>query len=361
MPPSSGKWTDIAPLMRLLPRSARTQIGNSRPLAPCIVRMRTALSSGSGGTTSSTRTSSAEWSRHQARNDRRSLPRVSPKARVVSRNVRMRRHASRGRGEQSANSMARRSRTRCSTRSAGPSQGRRACRAAIQAMPSSTGWSAGRPEEPGSWWFQRPPAEANSNRSSSPQPNSGERSAVARASSSVGSSTARRVVRRSRTSSVARGLKPASMRCGMPASVSASARASTGVRLRTRMAMSLGRQGRQPPFGGPPSGAGSVSSKIVQPSASAVLTTAATSAADVARRSAALRFSESLVPSSTTGGPVEPSTRAGTSGVYSGCFRCRCSMRRSNTPLTQSRMGPVVRKFCSRCTASSPKASRASR
>ena len=256
--------------------------------------------------------------------------------------------------------MARRSRTRCSTRSATPSQGRRACSAAIQEIPSSTGWSAGRSGEPGSWWFQWPPTEVNSSRSSSPQPNRGERSAVAKAISSVGSSTARSVVRMSRTSSVAKGLKPVSMRCGMPASVRAAVRASTGVRLRTRMAMSRGWQGRQASVGGSLSVAG-FDSWTVQPSARAVLTAAATSADDLERRSSARRSSALSAPSSTTGGPVEPSTRAGTSGVYSGCVRGRWSMRRSNTALIQSRMGPVVLKFCLRCTASPPKVSRASR
>ncbi len=316
-PTAPGNAIVWLPVGRFAPRSASTQIGNSRPFAACVVRMRTASSSGSGGTTSSTRTSSAVCSLHHARKDRRSPPRASPYRRAVSRKVRIRRHESRGRWLQSASSIALRSRTTCSTRLAAPVHGRRACMSAIQVMPSTTAWSDGNPDVPGCWWSHLPPPRWNARRSSSPQPKRGDRRAVTRASSSVGSSIACSAMRMSRTSLAAHGLVPASMRWGTRASASAAARSATGFRLRTRIAMSPGVQGYQPSMGGPPCGSGSAR-QTVQPSASAVVTAATTSVVSSSWSWAAVRLWSESKPRSVTAGPTVAAGRVEVSGAYSG-------------------------------------------
>ena len=80
-------------------------IGNSRPFAPWMVRMRTASSSVSGSTVSTTRAPSALWRSAQRRKSRRPPPPLRPgadpltseNARAWSITKRTRRHRSRGR------------------------------------------------------------------------------------------------------------------------------------------------------------------------------------------------------------------------------------------------------------------------
>ena len=85
------------------------------------------------------------------------------------------------------------------------------------------------------------------NRSSSPQPSSGERSAVTMRSWSVGSSTARSTISRSRTARVRVDERARLGPVRDPRSSSASSRNGSDVRAGSRIVMSPSRAGRQPP------------------------------------------------------------------------------------------------------------------
>ncbi len=141
--PSSCHITLVPPGGAPVASPASTTTGNSRPLDPCTVRMRTASSSGSGTTVSTAAAPPSTWSRAQARNCASDDPPASTKARawssdepepppVVAR-------AALGEGELDQPALARRCRRRARRRA--PTTARRAS-ARSRASAAATGWSS---------------------------------------------------------------------------------------------------------------------------------------------------------------------------------------------------------------------------
>ena len=166
-------------------------------------------------------------------------------ARAWSTTNRSRRHTSRARGPSTAASGIRRSSRMRASASLGANQVRRSLQPLHTQQPTGPG---GRPA-PNQGRAPRCSTTHRRNTTSTGHrprtPNSGERNALTRVSASLGSSAARAVTSKSRTSHVRYTSELVSARYGMPAASSASSRCGSDVRAGTRIAMSSSWTSRQ--------------------------------------------------------------------------------------------------------------------